>query len=77
MGIEGKAMVRKAKLRKIRITEGWTLKQLAAASNICETTLRRAERGEAVREDIWGKIMKGINGMEDKSRTYKMDEIRP
>lgn len=64
------------KLREIRIAEGWTVKELAAASGICEITLRRAERGERVREHIWGKILKGINSMENRSRVYRLPDIR-
>jgi len=64
------------KLAEIRVAEGWTLNQLAGAADISPATLKRAETGVLVREYIWGKILKGINKMDNKTRTYTMSDLR-
>jgi transcriptional regulator with XRE-family HTH domain len=65
------------RLVEIRVAEGWKLKDLASAAGICPATLRHAENGEPVREYIWGKILKGINSLDNKTRTYTMSDILP
>jgi predicted transcriptional regulator len=63
-------------LRRIRETEGWTIAEVARASDITPSTWSKAENGKRVREHIWGKILKGINSMPNKSRTYGVSVIR-
>ena len=67
-------MVKKSKLADIRITEGWSLNQLAGAARISAATLKRAEEGKVVREYIWGKILQGINGLKPK-RAYEISDL--
>jgi transcriptional regulator with XRE-family HTH domain len=64
----------RSKLSEIRITEGWSLNQLAGAAKISAATLKRAEEGKVIREYIWGKILQGINGLKPK-RVYKMSDL--
>jgi len=64
----------RSKLTEIRITEGWSLSQLAAAARISAATLKRAEDGNVVREYIWGKILQGINGLKPK-KDYKLSDL--
>jgi transcriptional regulator with XRE-family HTH domain len=65
------------KLYYLRVGEGWTMSQVARASGISPATLKRAESGESVREYVWGKILKGINSLDNKTRRYEMTDIRP
>jgi len=64
------------KLKHVRESEGWTVNELAGQAGIAPATLRKAEEGEAVRPYVWGKILKGINTMPNKSRAYDIGEIR-
>lgn len=64
-----------SKLKKVRETEGWTMVELAQAAGITSATLRKAEVGKPIRQHIWGKILKGINGMPDKNRSYVLADI--
>ena len=66
---------KKPKLAEIRITEGWSLNQLAGAAKISAATLKRAEEGQVVREYIWGKILQGINSLQPK-RAYEISDLR-
>jgi transcriptional regulator with XRE-family HTH domain len=66
----------KSKLQRIREVEGWTRSELARQSGINAATLRKAELGEPVRTDIWGRILKGINSMANKSRIYELRDIQ-
>jgi len=65
----------KSKLAEIRITEGWSINELAGAAKISAVTLKRAEEGKAIREYIWGKIIQGINSLKPK-KVYKISDIR-
>jgi transcriptional regulator with XRE-family HTH domain len=66
----------KSRLAEIRITEGWSLNQLAGAAKVSVPTLKRAEAGKAVRDYIWGKILLGINSLKPK-RDYEISDLRP
>jgi transcriptional regulator with XRE-family HTH domain len=65
----------KSRLSEVRITEGWSLNQLAGAAKISAATLKRAEEGKVVREYIWGKILQGINSLEPKIG-YEISDVR-
>jgi transcriptional regulator with XRE-family HTH domain len=70
-------MASSSKLHDVRVEEGWTVKEVAAACGISAATLRKAEEGKhPLREDIWGKILKGINSMPKKTRVYKMGDLK-
>ena len=69
-------MAKSSKLKLIRETEGWPVSQLAAAAGIAPATFRKAESGGAIRDHMWGKILKAINGQEDKSKPYEMADIK-
>ena len=66
----------KSKLAEIRITEGWSLNELAGAARISAVTLKRAENDKVVREYIWGKIFQGVNSLKPK-KAYEISDIRP
>ena len=68
--------IKDSKLKRVREDEGWTLAELARAAGISPATLNKAEDGEKVRPHLWGKILKGINSMANKNRTYEMRDIR-
>jgi transcriptional regulator with XRE-family HTH domain len=65
-----------SKLKMVRVNEGWSVNKIAAACGIANATYRKAEDGEPVQDHIWGKILKGINKMENKSRTFKMEDVK-
>jgi transcriptional regulator with XRE-family HTH domain len=67
---------KESSLRRIRETEGWTIAEVARASDITPPTWSKAENGKGVRKNVWGKVLKGINSMSNKSRTYVMSDIR-
>ena len=67
---------KESKLRKVRENEGWAAVELARAAGITPATLSKAETGEQVRRYLWGRILKAINGMPDKNRSYSMSDIR-
>jgi len=66
----------RSRLSEIRVTEGWSQNQLAAAAKISAATLKRAEEGKVIREYIWGKILQGIASLDPKNR-YEMSDVRP
>jgi transcriptional regulator with XRE-family HTH domain len=66
----------RSRLTEIRITEGWSLNQLAAAARISAATLKRAEEGKVVREYIWGKILQGMNSLKPK-KNYEISDLLP
>ena len=70
------AQRKKTKLQTIRENEGWALNELATASDLATPTYKKAEQGRMVRPFVWGKILKGINKMPNKTREYAMTDIR-
>jgi transcriptional regulator with XRE-family HTH domain len=67
---------KESKLKRVRETEGWSLVELSRSSGVASATLSKAEDGEPVRAYVWGRILKGINKMADKSRAYAISDIR-
>ena len=70
------AQRKKTKLQTIREEEGWAINELATASGLAAATYKKAELGGDVRPFLWGKILKGINKMANKTREYAMSDIR-
>ena len=69
-------VAKQSKLKNVRETEGWPVSRLAAAAGIAPATVRKAESGGVIRDHMWGKILKAINGQEDKSKTYEMADVK-
>ena len=67
--------IKLTKLKQVRENEGWPLNELARAAQISTATLGKAESGDRVRPYIWGKILKGVNSMLNKSRVYILSDI--
>lgn len=65
------------RLREVRESEGISRAALARSAGLVEKTVQRAEAGEPVSNVTRHKIVKALNRMPDKLRSYSVDDVFP